>query len=190
MKIIAFGHQKYVGKDTAGRFLLSYLRLNRIDAARCSFADEIKKTAYLIYKWAGLREACFYENNPHLKDVPLPLLSTPDRVVTPRKIWISIGNGCRSIFPDTWVAAALESKSHISTFIITDLRFENEFNFIKSKGGLCFKIERPSIEESRDEADDGLRGFSKWDGTILNDGDLRSFNQKIVELGVSLKGYL
>src|SRR6187549_508755 len=92
MKMIAFGHQKDVGKDTAARFVMTHLRMNsRVKKVeKHGFADKLKDVCYQLYAWAGLMPGPWYEESPEkrkLKEVVLPAIGK-----SPRQIWISFGN--------------------------------------------------------------------------------------------------
>jgi|GEM_PF-6447744 len=88
--IIAFGHRKQVGKDSAAKFLCSYIRMNQ-NNSNCQikgFADKVKDIAYQIYSWAGLMPGEYYESDEtqKFKDIVLPAIGK-----TPRDLWIAVG---------------------------------------------------------------------------------------------------
>src|SRR4051812_22321919 len=94
-KIIAFGHRKEVGKDTAAKYLITELKLRYpgINIQKHGFADKVKDVAQQIYSWADLKSGEYYERlgNHYLKEVILPKLGK-----TPRQVWIGVGNGVRN----------------------------------------------------------------------------------------------
>ncbi len=102
MKILAFGHEKDVGKDTAAGFAMTITRTKNLvrRASKAGFADKLKAVCFELYGWGGLMPGPWYEegNNRHLKEIVLPKLGK-----TPRRIWIDFGNSVRAaVRDDTW----------------------------------------------------------------------------------------
>ena len=180
MKPIAFGHRKRVGKDTACRFLISYLRTtgSKKQINKGSFAYELKLMCHRLYGWDGLREPEFYEDpsNEHLREIALLTIGK-----SPREIWIEVGMGMRDVYDLTWVDALFYNNSESDILLISDCRFLNECQRIKEYGGLVVKIERPDIADTSDEADDALNGYDDWDHVIVNT-DMDGFYEQIKEM--------
>lgn len=179
VKIFGFGHRSRVGKDTAGGFLAGHIRQSTRNKliVKTAFALKMKAMCHDLYAWAGLQDAEFYEKpeNEHFRNEILPAIGK-----TPVEIWIEFGTTVgRAIYSDTWIKYPLNKK--FDYLIITDVRFPNEVNEIWKAGGKVFKIENPSIPPRESVADDALKDFTGWDQVIINDGDLKSFNEKIVE---------
>jgi len=70
---------------------------------------------------------------------------------TPRDIFKEIGMSRRIDNPDYWVfylrntiIKSLKS-NHCANFVISDVRFQNEANFIKSHGGYLIRVVRPDL---------------------------------------------
>lgn len=179
MRILAFGHQKRVGKDTASGFVSQYLRVEKgvKRVKKAGFADKLKDVCHQLYGWAGLRDREFYEQpeNFHLKEVILPKLGK-----TPRQIWISFGNEVKAAtYYDTWLDYLLQA-TEADWLIVSDMRFPNEADRIRELGGLVVKITRPSIPHTSDAADDPLLSYQNWSAHIINDGSLADFYSKVI----------
>ncbi len=179
---IAFGHRKRVGKDTAGRFLCSDLRIAKRNSniQVASFATKLKDVCFQLYGWAGLMPGEFYDEpqNEHLKDVVLPLLGK-----TPRRVWIEMGTHVgRTIFGDTWTEYLFRN-TKCDVCIIRDMRFPNEADQVLARGGLVYRIDRADAPNDSDEADDPLANYDKWSGIIENNGTLGDFNRHIIGIG-------
>lgn len=166
--LIAFGHEKKVGKDTISKFLIQELRLKYkgIYVQKAGFADKLKKICFDLYSWAGLRSKDYYDENLNEKEKPLPKLGK-----SARQIWIEVGNKLREVYEHTWIDSLLLGSS-ADVLIISDLRFPNEANRILKHGGFTFKLERPEIKHTSDAADDALIGYSNWTEILLNNSDL------------------
>jgi hypothetical protein len=128
---------------------------------------------YHLFKQYGLLPAVYYEQHPAEKDVKIPTIG-----MSPREIWIKVGNDIRAIQPNTWIDLTLNSATAPVT-IIADLRYLDEAKTIKERGGILVKIERPDIPESDDIADNNLKDFDGWDYTIINTSIAELHNQII-----------
>jgi hypothetical protein len=179
MRVIAFGHQKDVGKDTAAGFVMTYLRSNsRVRSAqKHGFADKLKDVCYQLYGWAGLMPGPWYEESAErrkLKEVVLPKLGK-----SPRQIWIAFGNEVKdAAYRHTWFDYLFQTVK-CDFLIISDLRFPSEADRIRDHGGRVIKIVRPSVPHTSDAADDPLLGYRGWDAVIANDSDLNGLFKKV-----------
>lgn len=179
MKIFGFGHRSRVGKNTASIFLSSYIRQSTRgkNVVVSSFGAKVKSVTHDLYSWAGLESGEFYEipENEHLRDVKLPYIDK-----TPVQIWIEFGTTVgRACYYGTWLQYPLQQK--FDYLIISDVRFHNEVEAIQKTGGKVFKIKNPSAPIRDSVADNMLEGFTGWDGTLVNSGDFKSFNDLIVD---------
>lgn len=166
-KIVAFGHQKNVGKDEVVKFLIDILRpdMRAKRIVRRGFADKLYDACHIMYGWAGFKSREYYSHNPSGKNDKLLT------GLTVRETLIKVGNKVRDVYPDTWIEANLRDDGYDLLFV-TDLRYPNEFNRIKELGGICIKIVRPGLPEPTDEADTALNGHTGWDLTVHNNSDL------------------
>lgn len=93
--------------------------------------------------------------------------------------------------PDYWTKAwsrKIEQfdlgRTHV---LIDDVRFMNELNAIKAHGGLIVKIVRPGFDGANNHASEtSLDDYAAWDETILNDGTLEEFREKVRALAEAL----
>lgn len=180
MKIIAFGHQKRVGKDTCARFVATQLRLEygMRNVQKKGFADEVKVQCYTLFAWAGLQPGHYYEEqeNMHKREEVLPLIG-----LTPRQLWIGHGMACRTYYENIWVDYLLKG-TKADFLIVSDLRFPNEAASIQALGGSVVKITRPEIPHTSDAADDPLLTYNGWDHHIINDGTQCQLMEKVDSL--------
>ena len=174
MKVIAFGHRRRVGKDTAANFLTTILRHNNtgLNIHKKSFAYELKITAYNLYGWAGLKVPEFYERpeNAYLKEEILSEIGK-----SPRTIWIELGNKCREIYENTWVDLVFQDTTYDIIFI-SDLRYPNEADRILELGGIIVKVEKDNVPKFDDVADSALKDYTNWSQVWTNNGSLNDFH--------------
>jgi len=93
--------------------------------------------------------------------------------------------------PDYWTKAWSRKVEQLDLdrihVLIDDVRFMNELEAIKAHGGLIVKIERPGFDGANNHASEtSLDDFAAWDKTILNDGTLDAFKQKVEQLAADL----
>ncbi len=172
-KIIAFGHQKNTGKDTAAKFLNTILRITapHLIIKHVSFAAKLKDICFQLYGWASLKRGIYYETHYQQKETPLPLLNG----LTPRDLWIGVGNKLRELYSDTWIDYALKGVN-ADIIIISDLRFENEALALQEVNAQLIKIIRSGTELGTDAAETSLLTWTEWDTEIYNDGPLDDLN--------------
>lgn len=94
--------------------------------------------------------------------------------VTNRELLVAIGDGIRQYIPDIWIKQIYLPAGR--NIIITDMRYPNEANFVRSKGGLVVKVKRDSddlipTESSVDEI--------KPDIEIDNNSSLEDYKKQI-----------
>jgi len=125
--------------------------------------------------------------------------------MTPRLILQLLGTeaGREIIHPDIWVNALISGyQNNLQTlrsragengytkydkhnWIITDVRFPNEADTIKEKGGKVIRIERGPRNTNANEhpSETGLDTYENFDEIIMNDGSILDLIHKIKKLG-------
>lgn len=143
------------GKDTLSEHL--YTRLG-FDCNRAAFADPVKD----MLKAIGIDDIEGYKEEVH------PLLG-----VTSRKMMQTLGTewGREAIGEDTWINLTKEKGKGKKFLVISDVRFENEANFVRENGILLHVTGRG-----------GIKGFHKSEsGVKFQLGDFRIDNGYEVE---------
>jgi predicted ATPase len=85
----------------------------------------------------------------------------------------------RSLHADFWVRLAGayvadiqdQSFERAVNFVVSDVRFENEANFVRERGGVIWRIDRPGVERVRDHASEQQIESIAYDTVVPNDGD-------------------
>lgn len=143
------------GKDTLSEHL--YTRLG-FDCNRAAFADPVKDMLRAI----GIDDIEGYKEEVH------PLLG-----VTSRKMMQTLGTewGREAIGGDTWINLTKEKGKGKKFLVISDVRFENEANFVRENGILLHVTGRG-----------GIKGFHKSEsGVKFQLGDFRIDNGYDIE---------
>ena len=165
---IAFGGKMGVGKDFAADYLLK-----KYTGKKLTFAEPL----YNILKIA--QEICGFN------------------VEKDRKFLQFVGTEwARSKNPDVWINLLSKSISHGQNLFLSDLRFANEFAFLKSTGWVCVKILRDendiplsrvgtgSIRHDSEQSLDIVED-NKWD-YIINNKNNQEFYEKLDSIIASI----
>ena len=86
--------------------------------------------------------------------------------------------------PDYWTKAWTKKVEGFDLenihILIDDVRFMNELDTVRAKGGLIIKIDRPGFSGAGNHASEtSLDAYSDWKRVIVNDGTLEDFRRKI-----------
>ncbi len=150
------------GKDT----LASHLLHEHPDYFIYHFADPIKN---MVNELLGV-DMRQWENR-EWKEAVVPWLGKSPRVLAQ-----TIGTewGRDIIHRDIWLLAAAQAYTCRDTLlgggmIVPDVRFDNEADWIHSRGGVVVKVDRPGVASVAAHAsENGLRA-DKIDATVVND---------------------
>lgn len=166
MKIIGISGPARSGKDTLGDNFLEILQEWGIKCNKQSFANQLRiETDDFLQKTLGI--SAFTQKDEE-KNIIRPFLVTWGTHVR------------RKLDPDIWIKSVEKSLTDDSVTIISDVRFENEFQWIKDMGGYCVFVDRytpqgklvPAANQDEEEHTMKLRAKCDhsfaWD-TISND---------------------
>ncbi len=118
-----------------------------------AFADALKDSVATIFMWPrGLLEGDSNASRAFRERVDVWWSHKLGYEVTPRLILQKMGTeACRNGIADNIWIAALEKRIHgYEDVVISDVRFPNEIDFIRSAGGILVRVKRgqdPSPEE-------------------------------------------
>ena len=117
-----------------------------------------------------------------LKDNEVVTIST-----SPRKMYQLFGTDFgRQLNSNCWLKLSEHELKKHGCLVITDVRFENEAEFIRSRGGRIIHIDRADvIEVNTHISEAGIKKVNK-DITILNDSSLELFEGKIADISLVL----
>lgn len=176
MDILALSGKKGSGKDFLGNFLCQERNYTRI-----AFADPLKKAIEEIF---SLNHDQLYGSDKEKEDIYWG--------VSPRWLMTTIGTEMfRDFFgllmktkgiwseeekANIWVKCAEKKiqvlrEKGLSKFVITDLRFKNEANWVKKNNGVIININRPQNTSSSDHISETDLSEEYFDHTFLNDDE-------------------
>lgn len=134
------------------------------------FEDQEFKKTFLDSEWST-----------YIETMPFADLTKTNMELrmTVRELLQKIGTDCMrgNIHDNVWVNALFADwrgpkmdEHHPSKWIITDVRFPNEYQAIKDRGGIVLRIERPGIELMDHPSETSLDNH-EFDYIIYNDGN-------------------
>jgi hypothetical protein len=175
--LIGITGRKGHGKDTVGRLLRE-----RHGFRTLAYADPLKASAKLIF---GLTEE--QVNGPlHVKEALDPRWG-----LSPREIMQRLGTEvARAIHPETWIRSAFARiDAEPERWAITDVRFRNEADAVRARGGVVVLVERPGLSTGLHEDHASERGVDDTDPDVIlrNDGDLDDLAEAVDELVATLR---
>ena len=178
MQIIAFTGRKGHGKDSAAAPVLEIRnpKTQKFVWKEVNFADRVKEVCALVFD-LDIEE--LYD--PVVKEMKLSKYPFE----TPRSILQRVGTELfRSEWPDVWTHAWDREASKHSHVVVTDLRFQNEYDVIRRLWGTIVRIERPGMDDSDEhQSETEMAGFQE-NMLILNDDSLESLHRAVLEIPV------
>lgn len=142
--LIGITGRKGHGKDTAG------LALQKRNFAHLRFATILKEMTKTFLRCQAVDERTIDRMvDGDLKEVPTYFMEWK----TPRQFQQALGTefGRDCIGENVWVNATLRGARHYDDAYISDVRFPNEEDAIKARGGVTVRIERPGALYTTDE---------------------------------------
>jgi len=163
--LIALSGKKHSGKDTAGLFFTQngYMRL--------AFADALKDICKILY---DLSEEQLNGNDKEKIDLRYNK--------TPRELLQFIGtllrqNIGKNVWSDIIKNKLFDTKGQ--KIVITDLRYPDELEIIKSFGGIIINIFRPNLEENEFNKHESEQQKLSYDYQIINDSSISDLHSKL-----------
>lgn len=158
------------GKDAVSNIIKTDLRPNYVVYG---FAYPLKRACCDLFDWTL----------EQIEDREFKEAIDPRWGFSPRVAMQRMGTEYgRSLREDLWVRKALITfqSPDVEGMIVTDVRFENEADFIRKNNGLLIHIERPGtiISESTHASEKGVE-FMEGDARIHNNGTLDDLARKV-----------
>jgi hypothetical protein len=175
--LIGLGYAARSGKDEVANLLVRDYGFKKI-----AYADAVKDAVRVIF---GLTQRQLYGDEKELVDEYCQ--------DTHRNILQKVGTECmrRGYRDDIWIKALFRQLSLDEDgepdWVVTDVRFSNEADAVKERGGWLVKVSRP--ERLRDQiatklhaSETSMIGYEGWDYEIVNDDSLETLSEKVDDM--------
>lgn len=153
------------GKDTVRGFLE-----HKHEFAGLAFAEPIRAMVRELLTSNGCSDE--YITNRELKETEIPGLG-----VSARHMMQTLGTewARKCLGDDFWLKLATTSMAHMRShgyrnFVISDVRFANEAEWVRAQGGEIWMIERPGLQPVRPHVSECVQ--FRVDQVLRNDGGL------------------
>jgi hypothetical protein len=169
------------GKGTVGDILVRDHQYTKF-----AFADALKDATATIFMWPrGLLEGDSNASRAFRERVDPWWSDKLGYEVTPRLILQKMGTeACRhGIADNIWIAALEKRMQGYDNVVISDVRFPNEMNFVRSAGGVIVRVKRgkdPSEQElSKLHISETAWNSYQPDYMIHNEGSMEDLKQSV-----------
>ncbi|QJX47304.1 hypothetical protein HMJ29_10290 [Hymenobacter taeanensis] len=177
IKLIGFSGRRGSGKDTIAR-LIQQLQPERRWHIR-SVGEPIKAVCAAL---AGEGTAPYFSQQG--KKEVLPAFGR-----TRGEMLQQVGLALRQWEPDIWVQAFFSQLPADQFTLIPDVRFPNEADLIRSRGGLMFRVEGDPLHQRGDGTRDdehlsetALDQYPHFTNTLHNNGSFKDLERQVKEL--------
>jgi len=174
------------GKDTVAKSMKLRGQFNRV-----AFADPLKNLAM------KLDPVCVDPDNSSIfslrNQVNLYGWEQTKRYEDVRRFLQRLGAGARETFgEDVWIRAAskvvLGYVTDKKNVVLTDVRYPNEVDYVKSLGGFVVRVERPGVGPVNDHDTEVLLKNFDVDYVLTNDQTVDKLGSKVTIMLDELKG--
>jgi dephospho-CoA kinase len=192
--IIGISGRLNAGKDTLADILLD---LKPEFFEKKAYAYKLKQIANLL---TGISIEKFNDGEFKKQNMPEEWnwFDDPEDAMSVREFLQELGTEAirDGLHENAWVIALMadykaDEENNLPNWIITDVRFHNEAEAIRKKGGMLIRLNRKGQSSSEHSSELHMNDWGDWDFVIDNDGsisDLTSHATKIIEeIEINLK---
>lgn len=198
---IAICGKANTGKNTVGKLLVDYLHMKVYEekgdyntfyrAKYIAFADPIKKMIRTAYP--ELPRKYLYGASKYRAEI-IPGAFYNGAPLTVRQCLINLGNEFgRANKPDIWLRNFDYSfnkfvKNKVPVVIVTDVRFRNEFDHLKTLGFFQIRLLRDSHLKINDISETNQDGIldDEFDAIIHNNGTLNDLKEEVEKITLKM----
>lgn len=183
MEIIGLSGFARAGKDEAAKVLAKY------GFKRVAFADKLREVLYALNPIVATSEPFFEvsaERYTYVQDVIDKYgwdgYKESNYGAEVRRLLQRLGTeaGRQTMGENIWVDTTMDTLDREGKYVVTDARFFNEFEAIRSRGGLIWRIERFGVGPANDHpSETEAVKYPHFTRTIRNDGSLRDYQKEV-----------
>jgi hypothetical protein len=159
------------GKDSVADILINLAKVEGLVCEKRKFAQKVKEQASILL---GVHISKFEDAEFKNKVVKRYVDKSGEvKELTVRDYLIGIGNGLRKVIhEDIWVDLMFNDYQSTDRWVISDVRYPNEFEAIKKLGGIMVYVKRKNSVYLDNESERSLDNYLKdnrFDYVIYND---------------------
>lgn len=183
---IAISGKARAGKNTVASMLVKHLELNSSNSKIVALADPMKHIAKTMFPDAS--EECLYGSS-ELRALPIPgeFLDATGNALTYRKFLLDLGAFGRKYNNNIWLNCLVKD-AEVSTdkigYICSDVRFINEYNYLKSHDFFMIRILRDASTKINDvsELEQDQIPNNGFDYVIENNGSMLALEEEVKKI--------
>lgn len=173
------------GKNTLGKMLVRQLRLHKntyLSASYIAFADPMKEMIRQMFPETPKKY--LYGSSSFRKEIIPGTLDQNGAPLTIRQLLIDLGTRGREYDPDVWVKSFDQRfiMKPASIVVVTDVRFRNEFDYLRSKGFYMIRLYRntgqPEIQHISETGQNAIID-EEFDYVLFNNHGLKDLKFEV-----------
>lgn len=165
--IVGVSGKAQTGKDTIGNILVKKYGFTRVASA-----DALKRIARNIFGWDALKDE---RGRRFLQDLAMAVRGYN------KDYWINLA------LQDINRSIALHGKENVN-FVVTDVRFLNEVEYLKDHGATIIRINRPDVPKLDHVSETELDDYTAFNFVIENTGTINDLEKDIDTIYGALNG--
>lgn len=201
---IAITGKANTGKNTLGELVIDELHQRILEDRNLPSSDFRKKTKYIAFadplkkmariSFPHIPRKWLYGSSKYRAEV-IPGAFKDGVPLTVRQLLIDLGNDFgRKYQPDLWIRNLEHrikrfSKGVTQAVVVTDCRFRNEFDFLKSAGFFQIRLLRDSYTKINDISETNQDGImdSEFDYVVNNNGTISDLSREATKIANLIK---
>lgn len=191
---IAISGKARAGKNTVAEMLVDYLKYKNSKEKIVALADPMKKIVQMMFPEASAD--CLYGPS-ELRATPISdkFKDKNGNLLTHRQALIDLGAFGRQYNGSIWLNCLVEDcnrSTEINTYIVSDVRFINEFKYLKEAKFITIRVLRADCAKLDDvsEVEQDSIDDSEFDYVIHNDGSLDDLKKQVQRLSFKIQGLM
>ena len=175
--IIGLSGYAQSGKDTIANVLV-----NEYGFTRIAFADKIRELLYVMDPAIEIEDpqnGNYFVGLQNMVDVLGWDRAKQSQYV--RSLLQNLGLGARKVFGENhWIVEALKNIDREANYVITDVRFVNEADWVKDVfNGILWRVKRPGVEAVNNHVSESEMNGYKVDQILHNGGTIEDLESLV-----------
>jgi hypothetical protein len=131
------------GLAGSGKSAVANVLTTEFGFTRVKFAGPLKNMLHTMFADMGFCE----DDRERMLEGDLKETVIPELGVTPRRLMVDLGTawGRECIREDLWLRLWSAQADRFNRVVVDDVRFPNEVDIIRNRGGVIWRLERPGL---------------------------------------------